>query len=168
MQTPLSRRDFLAAMSAAGAVGMLGGRISLADEGPPETPTIRLYGRSSICEAPSCINEELLRAEGFTDVRYLLSPAAERDDAVARGVIDFTFFPPASVVVQLDVGEPVIALAGVHTGCYELFAHEPIRTISDLKGRSVGIRTFNSAVTCSSRSWRSTLGSIPARTSTGS
>jgi NitT/TauT family transport system substrate-binding protein len=30
-------------------------------------------------------------------------------------------------------------LAGVHVGCYELFAHEPIRTISDLKGKRVGI-----------------------------
>ena len=30
-------------------------------------------------------------------------------------------------------------LAGVHPGCYELFAHEPVNTITDLKGRSVGI-----------------------------
>jgi NitT/TauT family transport system substrate-binding protein len=36
-------------------------------------------------------------------------------------------------------GQPVTALAGVHPGCYELFAREPIRTISDLKGRRVGI-----------------------------
>ena len=28
----------------------------------------------------------------------------------------------------------------MHSGCYELFAHEPIRTISDLKGKRVGIR----------------------------
>ncbi len=27
----------------------------------------------------------------------------------------------------------------MHPGCYELFAHEPIRTISDLKGKKVGI-----------------------------
>jgi NitT/TauT family transport system substrate-binding protein len=27
----------------------------------------------------------------------------------------------------------------VHSGCYELFAHEPVRAISDLKGRKVGI-----------------------------
>jgi NitT/TauT family transport system substrate-binding protein len=26
----------------------------------------------------------------------------------------------------------------VHPGCYELFAHEPVNTITDLKGRSVG------------------------------
>jgi NitT/TauT family transport system substrate-binding protein len=39
----------------------------------------------------------------------------------------------------------VIALGGVHAGCYELFAHDPIRTISDLKGHSVGVRRIGSA-----------------------
>ncbi len=33
---------------------------------------------------------------------------------------------------------------GVHAGCYELFAHEPIQTISDLKGHSVSVRRLNS------------------------
>jgi hypothetical protein len=37
-----SRRDFLAVLSATSAVGVLGTRASLADEGPPETTTIRL------------------------------------------------------------------------------------------------------------------------------
>jgi NitT/TauT family transport system substrate-binding protein len=36
-------------------------------------------------------------------------------------------------------GEPFTALAGLHPGCYELFVHEPIRTISDLRGKRVGI-----------------------------
>jgi NitT/TauT family transport system substrate-binding protein len=35
-------------------------------------------------------------------------------------------------------------LAGVHAGCYELFAHEPIRTISDLKGKRVGVQSLGS------------------------
>ena len=42
MQIIQSRRDFLATLSAAGAAGVLGARTSLADEGPPETTTIRL------------------------------------------------------------------------------------------------------------------------------
>jgi NitT/TauT family transport system substrate-binding protein len=45
----------------------------------------------------------------------------------------------AWVVSNVDAGQPITALAGVHVGCYELFAHEPIRTISDLKGKKVGI-----------------------------
>ena len=44
----------------------------------------------------------------------------------------------------LDAGEPITALAGVHSGCYELFAHEPIRTVSDLKGKRVALTDPNS------------------------
>ena len=36
-------------------------------------------------------------------------------------------------------------LAGVHPGCFELFAQEPIRTFSDLKGGSVGIEGLGSS-----------------------
>jgi NitT/TauT family transport system substrate-binding protein len=71
-------------MSAAGAAGVLGARVSLADEGPPETTTIRIrvedapplivggVTENALCIAPTLITEELLRAEGFTDIRYVL------------------------------------------------------------------------------------------------
>ena len=42
MQIVQSRRHFLASTSSAAAAGVLGTRRSLADEGPPETTTIRL------------------------------------------------------------------------------------------------------------------------------
>jgi hypothetical protein len=50
-----NRRHFLASLSAAGAAGILGARRALADEGPPETTTIRLLGDASICQAPGFI-----------------------------------------------------------------------------------------------------------------
>jgi NitT/TauT family transport system substrate-binding protein len=137
MQIIQSRRDFLTTLSAAGAAGVLGPRSSLADEGPPETTTIRLHRDPSICIAPGQIAEALLRAEGFTDIRYIPDIPV---DAVARGQIDFDFDSGAWIASHVDAGEPITALAGVHSGCYELFAHEPIRTISDLKGKKVGIR----------------------------
>jgi NitT/TauT family transport system substrate-binding protein len=130
-----SRRDFLAGLSAAGAASFLGARASLADE-PPETTTIRLGASPAICPAPGYITEDLLRAEGFTDIRYMLDYPV---DAVARGELDFDMETAAWVVSNVDAGQPIMALAGVHVGCYELFAHEPIRTISDLKGKKVGI-----------------------------
>jgi NitT/TauT family transport system substrate-binding protein len=37
-----------------------------------------------------------------------------------------------------------MGLAGIHSGCYELFAHEPIRTISELRGKSIAIQDLNS------------------------
>jgi NitT/TauT family transport system substrate-binding protein len=136
MQLMQDRRDFLTGLSLAGAAGMLGLRPSLADEGRPETTTIRLARGPAICVAPEQIAENLLRAEGFTDIRYLPDTPV---DAVARGEIDFEFNTAAWVVSNLDAGEPIRALAGVHVGCYELFAHEPIRTISDLRGKRVGV-----------------------------
>jgi NitT/TauT family transport system substrate-binding protein len=120
----------------AGAAGVLGTGRLRADEGPLETTTIRLLQSPTICVAPDLITEALLRAEGFTDIRYVPDTPA---DAVARGELDFQLETAAWVVANVDAGQPVIALAGVHSGCYELFAHEPIRTISDLRGKRVGI-----------------------------
>jgi NitT/TauT family transport system substrate-binding protein len=133
MQIMQSRRDFLTALSCASAAGVLGARSSLADEGPPETTMIRLDSRAPICEAPQYITEELLRAEGLTEVRYVRP--SQGHDAVARGELDFDFNSGPWLASQLAAGEPVTVLAGVHSGCFELIAQEPIRTVSDLKGQ---------------------------------
>jgi NitT/TauT family transport system substrate-binding protein len=71
MQFWQSRRYFLASASLATAAGLLGTRGARADEAPPETTTVRLAKVRNICIAPQYIAKELLRAEGFTDVRYL-------------------------------------------------------------------------------------------------
>jgi NitT/TauT family transport system substrate-binding protein len=142
MQIRQSRRDFLTALSAASAAGVLSARRSLADEGPPETTTLRLIYDPSICTAPNYIADELLRAEGFTDIRYVRTVSGS--DAVADGEADFNLDTGAWIVSRLDAGAPITALAGVHSGCYELFAHAPVRTISDLKGKRVGIRALQS------------------------
>ena len=42
--------------------------------------------------------------------------------------IDVTF--AGMIVHQLDTGFQITALGGLHVGCYELFANEPIRTIT--------------------------------------
>jgi NitT/TauT family transport system substrate-binding protein len=142
MQIIQNRRHFLASLSAAGAAGIFGARSSLADEGPPEVTTLRLSTYPNICLAPGFISDDLLHAEGFTDIRRTPNPPL---DAVARGDVDFEFNTAAWVVAHLDAGEPITALTGVHSGCYELFANEPIRTISDLKGKQVGIDRVGSS-----------------------
>jgi NitT/TauT family transport system substrate-binding protein len=35
---------------------------------------------------------------------------------------------------------PIVVLAGIHVGCFELFAREGIRHIVDLKGKTIGLR----------------------------
>jgi hypothetical protein len=77
-----SRRDFLTALSAASVAGVLSARASLAEEGPPETTTIRIGKSTVVCVAPSYIADDLLRLEGFTDIRSV--PAAGRRKGAAR------------------------------------------------------------------------------------
>jgi NitT/TauT family transport system substrate-binding protein len=146
MQLVQSRRDFLASATIAAAAGVLGARGALADDGPPETTTIRLGQGLGICAAPSYIAEHLLRAEGFTDIRLVPTAGGFTiPQTVGRGHIDFALSFAASVVFHQDAGVPVTALAGLHSGCFELFAHAPIQTISDLKGKRVGIKSLSAS-----------------------
>jgi NitT/TauT family transport system substrate-binding protein len=39
----------------------------------------------------------------------------------------------------IETGLPIVAPAGLHIGCFELFAREGIRSAADLKGKSVGL-----------------------------
>jgi NitT/TauT family transport system substrate-binding protein len=140
-----SRRDFLAGLSAAGAASVLGAQASLADEGPPETTAIKLAYYSNNCLAPLLVAEDLLRAEGFTDVRYVSVPESFTiPELVARGDCHFANTFAGTLVSYMDNGLPIIGLAGVHSGCYELFAHEPVRTISELRGKRIAIQDLNS------------------------
>jgi NitT/TauT family transport system substrate-binding protein len=134
-----TRRDFATTLAGAGAAGFVGIGEALADEGPPETTTIRIPYEPTICVAPAYIAQDLLRAEGFTDIRYVQADT----DAVVRGQADFDIVSAAWLLAHLDTGEALTVLAGVHAGCYELFAREPIRTISDLKGKRVGTRDLS-------------------------
>jgi NitT/TauT family transport system substrate-binding protein len=40
-------------------------------------------------------------------------------------------------ILQVDVGDPLVLLAGIQIGCYELFGTERVRAIRDLKGKTV-------------------------------
>jgi NitT/TauT family transport system substrate-binding protein len=145
-QMARSRRHFLGTLTAAGAAGLVGPPNSNAQDGRLETTTLRIGKIAGICIVPQYVADELLRAEGFTDIRYVETeagvPAAL---ALARGEIDFTtnFSPP--LIIAINAGEPITMLAGVHVGCFELFAKEGIRSIPDLKGRTVGVQALGSS-----------------------
>ena len=82
--------------------------------------------------------------------------------------MDFGVSFAGTVVYHLDAGLPITALGGLHVGCYELFAHEPIRSIGDLKGRRVGIQTLGSSGHLYLSIMAKHVGLDPSRTSSGS
>jgi NitT/TauT family transport system substrate-binding protein len=139
-----TRRRFLITLSLAGAAGLLGAPRALAAEGSLETTTVRLPKIPSICVSPQYVAEELLRAEGFTDIRYVESEAATVIEPIGRGKIDFGLQYAPLLIPAIDTGASLTVLAGVHVGCFELFAKEGIRTVADLKGRSVGVQDWGS------------------------
>ncbi len=139
MQATQSRRRFLATLSSAGAAGLIAGRNSFAEEAPPETTTIRLIKNAGICVAPQYVADELLRAEGFTDIQHVMRSPAVMAEAIGRGEVDLSLHFAALLIPAIDAGEAITVLAGVHVGCFELFANEHIRSIRDLKGKKVGI-----------------------------
>jgi NitT/TauT family transport system substrate-binding protein len=91
MRTMQSRRRFLTRTSLAAAAGLLTMPKSSHAEPPPETTTVRLPGWSVAgCEAPMYVAEDLLRSEGFTDVRYVEGDSSVDPSVwLARGDIDF-------------------------------------------------------------------------------
>jgi len=139
-ERPWSRREFLGGATLGGAAGLIGlWPPGAAAEPPPETTRIRFRRvGGTVCIAPLYVAEDLLRAEGFTDVQYLT-----RDDvgtsveAVGAGRIDLAVNVFLEHMAQLDAGDSVVALAGIHGGCYELVGNDRVRNLRDLKGKTL-------------------------------
>jgi hypothetical protein len=79
-----TRRRFLTNAAFAGAAGLLRAPPSLAAEGALETTTVRIVKTPVICLAPQDVSEDLLRAEGFTDIRYVEYSPFAHVEAISR------------------------------------------------------------------------------------
>jgi NitT/TauT family transport system substrate-binding protein len=115
-------------------------------QAPLETRRIRLVGSVksvALCLAPQYVAEELLRAEGFSEVEYVHVDRGTGLEAVADGHVDVTQWDAQATLPLLDQGRSLLVLAGLHGGCYELFGNESIRTIKDLKGKTIAITAWN-------------------------
>jgi NitT/TauT family transport system substrate-binding protein len=140
---PFSRRRFLGGVTLVGTAGLLGLHPKLvAAEPPPEVTTLRLTKVPSTCRAPQWVAEELLTAEGFTEVHYVPVEAGGKGadltgSALVAGQVDLSMQFIGPSILQVDVGDPLVLLAGIQIGCYELFGTDRVRAIVDLKGKTV-------------------------------
>ena len=153
------RRQFLRRV-VAGSAFVAARPYHAAAEPPPETTKLRIVREPSICIAPQYAAEELLKAEGFVDVEYVETPSEPgrtsgggssmwgddaRVDPVAAGSADIHTGMVGRLVVAIDAGEPIRILGGIHAGCFELFGTERVRSIKDLKGRTVAVPGLGSS-----------------------
>jgi len=135
------RRDFLAGASVLSVASIFGvkGHAAAAEL---ETRRIRIPTAPGICLAPQLISEELLRLEGFSQIEYVQVNYDEfpsQAAMVAAGKADLTADAAITLTYLAEMGKPVVALSGVHAGCWELFGSAKVRAFRDLKGKRVAI-----------------------------
>jgi NitT/TauT family transport system substrate-binding protein len=144
----ISRRELIGGLALAGAVEALGLTSRPAGaEPPPETSRIRLSSALAICTAPQLVAVELLKGEGFPDPQLLdlskasIGPLSE----VASGAADIGITFSGPTIVQIDAGQSLTVLSGVHPGCFELFGSDRVRSLQDLKGKKIAVFRLGSS-----------------------
>lgn len=140
----LCRRAFLGGAFALGASTLLGPSRAAAADPPPETRKIRILDLPAVCFAPQYLAEEFLRMEGFAEVEYVKNWTGSPATSVDEHRVDFTMDTAPSLLPSIDSGGSAVALAGVHVGCYELFANDRVHAIRDLKGKAIAIPAHGS------------------------
>jgi NitT/TauT family transport system substrate-binding protein len=140
-----TRRTFLANASALGAASLFALPRSAAAEPPPETKQIRLVHAPAICLAPQYLAEELLHLEGFSEVSYAEMASGTVMSGIYTGRADLTMDAAPAVVYAMDSRPSLVALAGIHAGCYELIGNERVKAIRDLQGKTVSVYTLGGA-----------------------
>jgi NitT/TauT family transport system substrate-binding protein len=141
------RRQFLRRLGTVGMAGALGLRgHSVGAEPPPETTRLRLVKIPSICQAPQYVADDLFRSEGFTDVQYVQKAgAAGITEALASGEANLNNHFVAPSLVRVEAGDPIVLLGGLHIGCFEVFGGERVRTVRDLRGKTVAVLELGSS-----------------------
>jgi len=139
----VTRRGFLANAAGLGAASLLGLPGTATAESAPETGRVRIVKAPAICLAPLYLAEELLRVEGFSEISYVPIEQNKDPELLSANLADLSACAPSNLLPYLDAGKPLVAIAALHGGCYELFVNERVRTIRDLKGKRVAVSAMD-------------------------
>jgi len=151
----VTRRDLLrgtlgtaAALAGGGLIAACvspGGPTGVASPGaslpPPETTTVRFVSPAA-CDPPTALAKKFLLEEGFTDIQYVTVPVTTTEWLTADKA-DFHSGYGNLIAANVDIGLPIVALAGIHPGCFEIFAAPGISTIKDLRGKTIAVNAKN-------------------------
>lgn len=121
-------------LAACAQPSVLGGPATLP---PPETTTVRIVAPYA-CDPPLWLAKEFLLEEGFTDVQFVDWNGATRD-FVTKGAAEFGAGHPEELVAAIDAGVPIVTLAGLHSGCQEVWAAPGIASLRDLRGKRIAV-----------------------------
>ena len=94
---------------------------------PPERKDIRV-GRGAACDPFAWMCEPYLKEEGFTDVQTWVGLAPDL-------YVGYTPFH----LTEVDAGSPQMILAGMHSGCPEVWARAGIGSIAELRDKVVAL-----------------------------
>ena len=100
---------------------------------PPETTTLRIEALAP-CDTAYWMSDAFLREEGFTTIEY-----GKGDTAI--GTADLGSSYGNTLVGAVDAAWPLVAVAGLHTGCIQIFARPGIAAVADLRGKTIAVNT---------------------------
>ena len=104
----VTRRQFVTSIGLASAMGAAGYTTELLAAGPPpEVTRLRLHKTTSLCNAALYVAEELLRAEGFTDIQYVGNQETTTGVAGARSLAAGEFDIGQNFAAPPRLAEPV-------------------------------------------------------------
>lgn len=101
---------------------------------PPETTTIRLG--TLPCDHPIMASEAFLQQEGFIQTEIL----AGQQLASGRVDVDVSF-SVFTIAQLLESGQRPVVFAGLHPGCVEIWAQPGIRSLQDLRNRTLVVQS---------------------------
>ncbi len=119
--------------------------------------------RSILCNAPQFAADDLLRGEGFEDLRYQPVEFEKVEEALAAGVGDLGMVYAPSAVARIDAGDAITLVAGVHTGCVAVIGNDRVRTVRDLKGKTIAVNELGKTIYAFLASILASVGVDPRR-----